>query len=124
MGIENGLNKARVDLESEVRLLVDEECRGIYSDIFNAFEKIVNKRVQSGRLTQEQAEDELWSGRDYFISIPEVYTRLEEKMDEDGWLTRWLTRHPEYVEEDLGGQWPEWLPRQDSQKGDINIVVE
>ncbi|OGM71553.1 hypothetical protein A2897_01400 [Candidatus Woesebacteria bacterium RIFCSPLOWO2_01_FULL_44_24b] len=123
MGIdnENNIDRARRILERETELILDEHYRGINSDVYNAYERVVDTMVKSGRLTKEQARVNLRNAEDYFTGIPEAHNRLKDKNDEDGWLTHWLTRHPEYVNEDLEGQWPEWLqnPSSGSEKGEV-----
>lgn len=60
-------------------------------------------------MTPEQALAFQAEAQEYFLGVPEAEKRFEDRKDEDGWLRGWLQRHPNYVDQYLGGQWPEWL---------------
>lgn len=96
-------------LEEEANLQLDEASYQMNDRLLNSLQEALKHLVKIGKLTAEEAADELASLEDYLMNIPEVEQRLHDKNDRDGWLSAWLTRHPEYVEEDLGGEWPDWL---------------
>nr|WP_281720668.1 hypothetical protein [Nitrosomonas nitrosa] len=97
------------DQVREANLQLDELSYQMNDVLLNTLRRAVEHLVETGKLTAEEATDELANLEDYLMNIPEVEHRLFSKDDHDGWLSAWLTRHPEYVEEDLGGEWPDWL---------------
>lgn len=105
------------EYKRELDLIADEYCRDIYNDVFIAYKAEVNLKLGLGLITQEYADEEIVDAEDYFLGIPEAMYRLKTQKDEDGWLSNWLTRHPEYLtdaREPL--EWPEWLPKPEDKK--------
>ena len=95
----------------QLRLLSDECLRKDYDDLFTFYRESIKRLVKVGLLDKQEANTLIQNTKDYLLGIPEAVWRIEEQKDEDGWLANWLTRHPEFVKEDLEGQWPEWLTK-------------
>jgi hypothetical protein len=95
----------------EIVMITDETNFDLSNAAYAAIEKVAQFNVNAGVLTPEDATRKLAEAEDYFMGVPQAKQRLFEQSDKGGWLADWLTRHPEFVQQELNGEWPQWLAK-------------